>query len=200
MLTHPASSPPTSTNKRPFSAIDSGSDSDSSDHTTTSTSKDKAVAAPETLTKKRRGKSSDGWRKEMGAKYGYELGPAPQNKGKGCFKCSVCGKVLTNTEKNVLNHRDKNQAHIRAVALLNQAAAMRAAIVVGGEQHRQVTVDTLLLSYFTYKEKLPHTLASKLQPVLSLMHCVKDSVNRLPLSRNTIARCLCVSVMIRYVE
>ena len=91
------SSPPTSTNKRPFSAIDSGSDSDSSDHTTTSTSKDKAVAAPETQTKKRRGKSSDGWRKEMGAKYGYELGPAPQNKGKGCYKCSVCGKVLTNT-------------------------------------------------------------------------------------------------------
>jgi hypothetical protein len=66
---------------------------------------------------------------------------------------------------------------------------------VGGEQHRQVTVDTLLLSYFTYKEKLPHTLASKLQPVLSLMHCVKDSVNRLPLSRNTIARCLCASVI-----
>ena len=165
-------------------------DSDSDSSAPSSPSKDTATTSPAKTKKSkgRKGKSSEKWRADMGQKYGYQLDAAESMKGKGRFACAVCGKVLTNTEENVRNHRDKSKAHIRAVELASEAAGMRAAIVVGGEQHRQMTVDTLLLSYFTYREKLPHTLPSKLQPVLSHMHCVKESVNRLPLSRRTIAR------------
>jgi hypothetical protein len=48
--------------------------------------------------------------------------------------------------------------------------------VVGGEQHRQMTVDALLLSHFTHREKLSHTLPSKLQPVLSHACALREGI------------------------
>jgi hypothetical protein len=104
----------------------------------------------------------------MYTKYGYVLEVVESNCGKGRSKCTVCGKILTNTEKNIANYRDLNKAHIAAAGLQNEVQFLNRALTVGGEQHRKITVDTLLLAYFTYKEKLPFTLPSRLQPVLEL--------------------------------
>ena len=139
--------------------------------------------------KKKKTRSTQAFRDSVKAEHGVDLEDVPNlknNKAKrNSCRCKSCGSVKENKAVYWKGHRTKCEGAKR----ISEKRQLRLYTGAGGEQHRQKLVDTYMLAYFAYKERLPFTMPSRLQRVLPYLHCVdKTRAEALPLSDDTITR------------
>ena len=81
--------------------------------------------------------------------------------GRRQSKCALCNKVRENKGDNWKGHANK----CATVPHMRERARMSSFVGAGGEDHRMKLVDTYMLAFFTYKERLPFTLPERLKKV-----------------------------------
>lgn len=105
--------------------------------------------------------------------------------GRRQSKCKLCGVIKPNKADRWKDHTKKCQG----LKHLAERRNLGAFVSASGEKHRQMLVDTYLLTYFVYKERYAFTLPAKLKEVLPYLHCVDNvSAAKLPLSNDTVSR------------
>ena len=103
-------------------------------------------------------------------------------------KCLICGAVFNNEDASLQDHLRSVQ-HQQMEQVQGEVRVMGQALAFGGQQHRQSTVDSYMLTYFVVKEKLPMATPDKLKKMLPFLYfCDGDSIKHVALSRETIAR------------
>ena len=140
---------------------------------------------------KRKQRSTKAFRDGVKAKHGVDLEDVPNSNSTSCntrrnsCRCVECGLVKENKTDLWAGHRSK----CRGIQHAQEKRQLRLYTGAGGEQHRQKLVDTYMLAYFVFKERIPFTMPSRLLQVLPHLHCAdKAQVMQLPLSERTITR------------
>jgi hypothetical protein len=106
---------------------------------------------------------------------GLEIKPASDMGGRSASQCVTCLKASKETLiRNVLERWVSHAKSCpglqmeRAKVLAPEAEAFVVRCRPGGDKHRLKTCDTLITTYWVYKQKLPFTTANKVKEVDSL--------------------------------
>lgn len=124
--------------------------------------------------KKRRRRSTKAFKEGVKVKYDIDLEDVPNstnNTRRNSCRCVACGIVKENVTDKWAGHKMKCEG----VKHAREKQQLRLFRGRGAELHREKLVDTYMLAYFTYKERLSFTLPSRLQQVyiccLSIYQC-----------------------------
>ena len=141
----------------------------SSEEAQTLLAKEPKVAVGETLGKRKRKPrkpiSAQLFWNEVKRKHNVELvaaeGAGMASGGRRQSKCKLCGVIKPNKADRWKDHTQKCQG----LKHLAERRNLGAFVSASGEKHRQMLVDTYLLTYFVYKERYAFTLPAKLKEV-----------------------------------
>ena len=123
----------------------------------------KPTSTPGLDKRKRKSKSTEPFRAEVLRKYKVNLvdEEGKSKHGRRKSKCVLCGTAKDNKAGLWKGHSVKCQG---AVHILERNV-LREFVGASGEEHRKRLVDTYLLSFHVYKERLPFTTCKRMQKV-----------------------------------
>ena len=123
--------------------------------------------------KKRKRRSTKAFREGVKAKYDVDLEDVSNlrirnnNTRRNSCRCIKCGIVKENKSQYWAGHKSKCQGLKHA----RERQQLRLYTGAGGEEHRQKLVDTYMLAYFVYRERLPFTMPSRMHQVVFMLSC-----------------------------